>query len=153
MHSHTQKLSRGYTLLFAILASVLVLQITITVLSTSRKQFLLSTAARESMYAIYAADTGIECTVQADVSVTSPTTFYCTGRAFTPVWNLVGGANLYTFIIPVESSCAQVSVKKGFDVNGNPTTSIESKGYSVGDETECPKVSQKTVERALRLTY
>ncbi|MEK7641901.1 MAG: hypothetical protein AAB365_02810 [Patescibacteria group bacterium] len=51
----------GYTLLFAVLTATLVLGVGVFILSVSKKQYDLSVAARDSMYAIYAADSGIEC--------------------------------------------------------------------------------------------
>src|SRR3989344_6514941 len=56
-----KKKNKGYTLLFAVLTAALVLGVTVFILSVSRKQFILSTTARESTFAIYAADSGIEC--------------------------------------------------------------------------------------------
>lgn len=52
---------RGYTLLFAVLIASLVLGVAVFILSVSRKQYLLSATARESMYAVYASESGIEC--------------------------------------------------------------------------------------------
>jgi hypothetical protein len=54
---------RGYTLLFAVLTATLVLGVAVFILSVSKKQFALSVTARESMFALYAADAGIECIV------------------------------------------------------------------------------------------
>ena len=107
------------------------------------------------MYAIYAADTGIECAVIAYVSTTTQSSFRCAGKVFnTPaVWSKTGSTYLYSFIIPVEKSCAQVSIRKRYDTQNALVTTVEAKGYSVGDETDCPKDTPKTVERAMRLTY
>ncbi|MES2216747.1 MAG: hypothetical protein V4481_05655 [Patescibacteria group bacterium] len=54
-------LKRGYTLLFAVLIASLVLGVAVFILSISRKQYILSATARESLYAMYASDSGIEC--------------------------------------------------------------------------------------------
>ncbi len=56
---------RGYTLLFAVLVATLVLGVAIFIISLSQKQYLLAATARESTYAFYAADTGIECAAYA----------------------------------------------------------------------------------------
>jgi hypothetical protein len=84
--------NRGYTLLFAVLTATLVLGVTIFILSVSKRQFALSNIARESMYAIYAADSGIEC-VAGDryrsillldgTPSSDPLTFECNGRSVT----------------------------------------------------------------------
>ena len=56
---------RGYTLLFAVLVASLVLGVAVFILSISRKQYILSSTARNSMYALYAADSGLECLTAA----------------------------------------------------------------------------------------
>jgi len=51
----------GYTLLFAVIISSLVLSVAMFILSVSKKQFQLATAARESMKASYNAKSAREC--------------------------------------------------------------------------------------------
>ncbi|MEK7106175.1 MAG: hypothetical protein AAB895_02345, partial [Patescibacteria group bacterium] len=58
--SKTKK-SGGYTLLFAVLVTSLVLSIGISILNISKKEFLLATSAKDSSIAFYAADSGVEC--------------------------------------------------------------------------------------------
>jgi len=53
--------NKGYTLLFAVLTAAVVLGVAAFIIDISRKQYILAAAARESTYAIYAADSGIEC--------------------------------------------------------------------------------------------
>jgi len=53
--------NKGYTLLFAAITAALVLGVAVFILSVSRKQFILASTARDSMFSIYAADSGIEC--------------------------------------------------------------------------------------------
>src|ERR1035437_10295519 len=72
----------GYTLLFAVLTAALVLGVAVFILSVSRGQYLLASTARESTYAIYAADSGIECAAKPvfstyGLSTTSPNTIAC----------------------------------------------------------------------------
>ncbi len=78
---------RGYTLLFAVLTATLVLGVTVFILSVSRKQFVLSATARDSMTAFYSADAGIECAAlviaSIDISQTPPTTLNCNGQNIT----------------------------------------------------------------------
>jgi len=57
-------LKKGYTLLFAVIVSVLVLSIAAFILSVSRKEEILASSARDSIYAFYAADSGLECAVE-----------------------------------------------------------------------------------------
>lgn len=64
---------KGYTLLFAVIVSSIVLSIGAFILSISRKQFILSSAARDSTIAVYAADSGIQCAIQEFISTDYPT--------------------------------------------------------------------------------
>lgn len=58
---------KGFTLLFAILISVLVLAVGTSMITIALKQVILSGAGRESQYAFYAANTGVECAVYWDL--------------------------------------------------------------------------------------
>ena len=51
----------GYTLLFAMIVASVVLAIGVSLLTISRKEFILSSSATESSAAFYAADSGINC--------------------------------------------------------------------------------------------
>ncbi len=51
----------GYTMLFAVLVSTVLLSIGIFILNVSKKEVILSSIGRESSIAFYAADGGVEC--------------------------------------------------------------------------------------------
>ncbi len=57
---------RGFALLFSVLISSFLLTIGLSVLSISLKELTISTASRQSIYAIYAAESGYECAVYWD---------------------------------------------------------------------------------------
>ena len=57
---------KGFTLLFAVLLSVLVLSVGASVINIAMKQVILSGIGRESQFAFYAANTGIECALYWD---------------------------------------------------------------------------------------
>lgn len=59
--SRKLKKQNGFTLLFAVLAATLVLSVGASIISIAVRQVLLSGTGRESQYAFYAANTGIEC--------------------------------------------------------------------------------------------
>lgn len=59
---------KGFTLLFAILVSVLVLAVGASIISIALKQVILSGAGRESQFAFYAANTGLECALYWDLN-------------------------------------------------------------------------------------
>ncbi len=102
----------GYTLLFAIIVSSVVLSIAAFILSVSRKQIVLSSVTRDSTLAIYAADSAIQCMVASyyegnlatstvdingNVSTLSAKT-YCAGSNIQSAFqNVVGLSSDYNF--------------------------------------------------------
>ncbi len=86
---HTQ---RGYTLLFAVITAALVLGVAAFIVGVARKQYIIAATTRDSVYALYAADSGIECIAESgpgnyDLSVIGPDnkvsvdSFSCNGRS------------------------------------------------------------------------
>ncbi|MEI8327924.1 MAG: hypothetical protein WCG02_02195 [Candidatus Taylorbacteria bacterium] len=161
----------GYTLLFAVLTASLVLGVAAFILSVSRAQFILASAARESTYAIYAADSGIECAAAAaaSISTSSPSgSVTCAGQSAVlvtfPNLMVASVGTLYNFYTsaPIylnlgESRCAKITFVKGFSgagATGDLVTQIESRGYNFCDLSNKPDTANpKVVERAIRLTY
>ncbi len=153
------KYDKGYTLLFAVLVSSLVLAVGISILTISKKEFLLASAARESVYAFYAADGGLECALYADDSnVFDPANV---GWLLKPKCkqnlSLISQNSPYVFEIYGGSgtSCAIVTVNKS--VTG---TVITSKGYNTGwvsdvpnNSGSCSAASSKRVERAIEYSF
>lgn len=61
-NKHTQHNTHsGFTLLFAVLVSTLVISISATIISIALRQTVLSGTSRESQYAFYAANTALDC--------------------------------------------------------------------------------------------
>ena len=162
------KNNKGYTLLFAVLVSSIVLSIGISILTISKKEFLLSASARDSTSAFYAADSGLECAAYHDgigdhFSTTTPDVvgISCAGYSPTESWTQDVGpddSGIFTFSMPLgtSGSCAVVSVEKYYDDDDIATTRIISRGYNIGwDDVgkSCSEPSSRRVERALQLTY
>lgn len=61
-----QKKEKGFTLLFAVLLAVLVLAVGASVINIAMKQVILTGIGRESQFAFYAANTGVECALYWD---------------------------------------------------------------------------------------
>ncbi|MCI0619669.1 LamG domain-containing protein [Candidatus Wolfebacteria bacterium] len=57
----------GFALLFAVLTASLVLSIGLTIFNITLKEFILSSQIRDSQFAFYSADTGLECTLYWDL--------------------------------------------------------------------------------------
>jgi len=161
-----KKNNKGYTLLFAVIVSSIVLSIGISVLTISKKEFLLSSAARDSSLAFYAADSGIECAayrdqVENNFSTSSKKDIIDCGTASNSlaIINDPNPYDPYIFEFSVKfgnssQACAKVTVKKEYDTDGLPLTTIDSRGYNLGwDGNKCDAVSVKKVERGLQLSY
>lgn len=133
--THNQrKLDGGYTLLFAVLVSSIVLGVALSILSISRRELLLSSNARESQFAFYAADSGLECASYNDLvgnvfSGGSSPAITCKGVANISVSsnsiNSDETVYTYTFNLPVDNvdagtalpqMCASVTVVKDVTV-------------------------------------
>lgn len=168
---------RGYTLLFAVLTAVLVLGVAVFILSVSRKQYQLASAARESTSAIYAAQSAIECSALAygegRLSTANNAVLSCNGTTRTSAWTDMTAAELadigldsgkrtasmaYPLMPSTAStgSCSVVTAYEGLS-SSDYVTVIIARGYNLGSKTggavTCPSVSSRTVERAIRLTY
>lgn len=72
IHKTRTGYSKGYTLLFAVITAAIVLGVAVFIVTVSKKQYALSVAARDSMYALYAADSAMECAVATDIATGTP---------------------------------------------------------------------------------
>lgn len=159
-------LHKGYTLLFAVLLSSLVLSISVSVLNLARKEIILSSGARESSAAIYIADGAIDCAVAYDNaqaftsgddetivcdSLSIPVTFTSPAPSY----------DRYTFYVTdkkgIDSPCARVTVDRYIAQSPNPArTFIEARGYNLGTNVvagTCDMPHPRKVERAFRYSY
>lgn len=163
MMKKTLQKNRGYTLLFAVLVSALTLAVGISILNISKKEFLLSSSARESTVAFYAADSGIECAIYYDnlayfsgSDFSNAPTMSCSGSQVgtNSTFSQSGSVSTFNFDININDiSCARITIAKNTSPVG---TSIESKGYNVGankSQNTCLGTSPKKVERDLYYTY
>jgi hypothetical protein len=164
IHNQNRKVklaSRGFALLFSVLTGSLLLAVGLAIFSIAKKELELSTAGRESQYAFYAADTGLECALYYDALERFPAsnegedfsidTIVC-GQEMTEK-TASGDATSYTsafqFSIPADdgrATCAVVSVIKTL-VGDGVATRIISRGYNT-----CQPDAQQ-IERALQALY
>lgn len=162
---------RGYTLLFAILLTSLVVAIGVSILSLARKELTLTTGARESQFAIYAADSALECAAYWDsfgAFATSSDTYtgyvFCDGHPIIAYqdYNPASGATTTFYLLQDGGRCAQVDVVKKISA-GYLSTRIISRGYNKGANPydagtdpywgDCLLDAPDKVERALDYTY
>lgn len=140
----------GFTLLFAVFTASLLLAISLSILNISLKESQLTGIARESQFAFYAADAGIECALYWDDPTrdafnidTATANIQCAGSTFT-VGNSTGMSNFQMTFSGVPY-CVNVM----FTRTDSPYTSkIESRGSNT-----CDASSPRRVERAIIVTY
>lgn len=164
--------SAGFTILFAVLVASLLLSIGLAIFNIALKEIILSSTARESQYAFYAADSGIECALYFDLQEEAFSISAIHGPIDcndAPIPNEGGGStdfggqgygyvNRFTLMSLSGASadpCAVVTVIKTLDTDGNDDTThddpfertkIESRGRS-----SCDSSNPRRVERAIEL--
>ena len=150
-------MNKGFTLFISVVVTGTLLLIATTIVGVAVKESFITGAARESQYAFYAADTGIECALYWDVknptgvsafATSTGSTIYCNKDANNPdnEW-VVGGSytsTIDTITFLPDPYCAVVTITKGID----GSTQIESQGYNT-----CDTNNPRRVQRAVRVTY
>ena len=119
----TPKKQSGYTLLFAVLVSVLVLGVAVFITGIARKQYILSSTALDSVYSLYAADSGVECLAAAEyggnsghISTSTGSVVQCSGATYTLAFHTPPSGN-----VPVPSS-----------FSGSPYQVLEAGPFNIG---------------------
>lgn len=158
---------KGFVALYAVLITSLILSMVIGISSISYKELVLSSYAKYSHYAFFAADTGLECAQyfdQAGIFLKPSPTVDCDNQSLSVVPKTGSvyefSFDLITNVSLNKKSCVKVSINKDFqydfDEDGiiDSNTIIESIGYS----KECSTVNSSTndssiVQRALRVNY
>lgn len=158
--------ARGFTLLLAVLLGSLLFSMGIAIVNLTLKELMLSTAARNSEHAFYAADSGIECALFWDLNEgkTFPAdngdkdrrdAINCGGEDITLDYEETKTAATTTFIAEFSSPgftprCAEVVVGKVAKQGAVPErVVIESRGRNLCGDDDNPA----RVERALRVRY
>ncbi len=155
MHTTPQ---RGFTLLIAIVLSSVMLALALALMDVTYKQVLLASTAKQSQFAFYAADTGLECILyydqRYDAFGTNPndiSSVSCNGRTIN--FTSTGSSPKYTtFVIPCAAPAlptteyARVQIYKG-EPTGEPSR-LYSTGYS-----SCDPNDGRRLERGVRVLY
>ena len=149
------KNNQGFTLFIALTITATLLLVSTGIVTVALRQAFLTSSSRESQYAFYAADTGIECAIYWDVknptgysafaTTTGPTTINCNYDAVNNPSNSmsVGTSNVSTFTIRFNPRpySADVIVTK----NNDGTTNIVSNGFNTFDSSN-PRRTQRSVK-------
>ncbi|HZS42647.1 MAG TPA: pilus assembly PilX N-terminal domain-containing protein [Candidatus Paceibacterota bacterium] len=171
------KNKNGFTLLFASLVVSLLLSIGLAILNITLQQVLLSSAAKESQFAFYNADTGIECALYWDKNGPSGRIFATSSQSNSLVasdincngvtasaWSSAlsnsgdGSWDTSFDLIYPTGECdvvknpttpiVHIVVNKSFPDNINTYTDIKSRGYNT-----CDANNPRRVERGLEVQY
>ncbi len=153
----TNNSSRGFTLLLSVLVSSVLLALGFAIYNIVSKDIILSSSGRESQFAFYAADSGIECALYGDyqfnmfATSSDAITIRCMGIDV-PLTrdDTVLGQRTTTFSFSLGTAglvnpCTSVSVLK----QTNPTrTEVVSSGYNT-----CVTTNPRRIERAIQVRY
>ena len=161
------KKQTGFTLLASIITTSMLIIVSFVVANVALKQLVLSRSGQESQYALYNADSGMECAIFWDLknaggvsafARSTANTITCNGQSITsgqsvptspsPTTSIVGGGGnanpTSIFKVDFPKGCAIVSVTKADD----GSTSILSKGYNT-----CNTSATRRFERGIALTF
>lgn len=168
---------RGMSLFIAVVVMSILLFVSFAAANIALKGSIFAASGRDSQFAYYAADAGIECALYWDTkyptyesafatSTSLPdATIYCAGNGIAgtgqPLYGTTtlgrigkgGDANptsVFSFLMnpPNESlACAVVTVVKYYS-GPNLVTKINSRGYNT-----CDKTNPRRVERGIEVTY
>jgi hypothetical protein len=174
---------KGFAMLFAVLVSSVLLSIGASIFNLTLKELILSSSGRESQFAFYAADTGIECALYWDFKAATPSTMFATSSESVGTWR----NNIIDLQSPA-ASCVGIDLAPSFkaplsttgssavtrfeltipntDPQGGPapycaivtvTKSVAGLTSTViesrGYNTACDSNDQSRIERALKVTY
>lgn len=145
MSVKTIKKNRGFALLFSVLISSLLLTIGLSIFSIALKELSISTAARQSVHAFFAADSGREYVLYQDVKKGS---FVVIADTSTSNEINITSATSSAYVLGSSGPRYDVILSKYREAassTGKIKTTIISRGYdSDGDDR---------VERAIEQTY
>lgn len=149
---------RGFTLLIAIVLTSVLLAIGLALLDVTYKQVTLSSSARQSQYAFYAADSALECALYWDqqqnaFSYTAPlTSIRCNATDLPLTTSVSGTVRTTTFSVPCPGgTIADVTVYKtngATACSGSSTSCLYASGYNV-----CDASNSRRIERGLKVFY
>lgn len=146
---------RGFTLLTAVVLSSVILTVALALLDVTYKQVLLTSIARQSQHAFYAADSVLECILFYDQHYDAFNTNYdgitqvsCNGvtTPFTSSGSSPKTTNMTITCGTVGTVQAEVAISKNNDEA--PVSRIYVSGYS-----SCNPNDPRRVERGVKMLY
>ena len=157
MMKKIQHTPRGFTLLMSVLISGILLSLGVAIFNIVSKEIVLTSAGRESQFAFYAADSGVECGLYWDskqnaFSTSSPQQPQCAGAAVTNYevsYDAPSDTYTTTFSFSLGANttapCTDVTVVR----QNSPTrTTLTAAGYNT-----CVTTNPRRIERSIRVQY
>ncbi|HEY0980268.1 MAG TPA: hypothetical protein VGE18_02575 [Candidatus Paceibacterota bacterium] len=154
-HSTIASTKNGFAMLFTVLVISIIMSLAIGIANVTFKQNLLSSIAKDSLVAFYAADAGVECGLYYDFTVglfpedlpaaSAPELLACGNNTFSKVADM-SYTNYIVYrenITDANKPCRNLV----FDKTDATINLIQSRGYSVCSNTP------RQVERALEVRY
>lgn len=158
-----QRRTRGFTLLFAVLISSILLAIGMGIFNIVYRELQLSALARDSTTALFSADAGIECGLyweyqdKFDPEEINPVvSINCAGTDMASSRVVVAAVTEWSYTFRVgegasDESCVVLNITKDASDPLNVITTISSSGRNEGGATCTP--GNRTVERTLEVHY
>lgn len=135
IHSHKS----GFTLLFAVLISTLVVSISATITSIALRQTILSGTSKESQYAFYAANTALDCAQYLDTKSLSVANTFVFPAPGTSELTILSGSPLVN-----EIACSGVNIITGAGNGLTPTENTPwDQDYEAGITTFKIKITNQ----------
>jgi hypothetical protein len=150
--------ARGFTLLIAVILSSVILSLSLALLDIAYKQVVLSSIAKNSQYAFYAADSLLECGLYYDQQTAGfayaglpSDTIFCEEQTINlttpPNSTSVNGSTRTTeFFVPCAGGGMRGQILVVKDSSGE--TVIYANGYNTCNESDA-----RRIERGLRISY
>ena len=164
---------RGFATLFAMLVAGLLLSVGLVIYDITSKELIFSSITRDSNFAFYAADAGLECALYWDIKYTGSANFssgsvFATSTDSQPPssnvicngidiaaepWTIVtaptAATTTFTLTFAPQPYCVRVWTEKWKNTLGSVSTRVTARGYNNGCDTGAPN----RIERALVSSY
>lgn len=152
--------TKGIAIYVAVTITAALILVSFSVISLALKQIVISSTARDSQSAFYAADSGVECALFWDLKNTGGSLFAtstgnqtisCNNVSSTVTKSVNGttgvGTSTFSYSFSPDPYCVTVWVTKSY-TGSTIMTNIEARGYN-----SCSTTNQRRVERAIRANY
>ena len=153
----------GFTLMLSILVASVMLTLGLSIFNILNQQLEVSGIAKQSQFAFYAADTGLECALYHDFqgggfsTSTGGGSIECgdKNRNINSVSTSDGYEHIFYLDFQPEPYCAEIRVEK--QVSGQSiATKVQAKGYNRGWDSgsnDCSNSHPRKIQRAIEVNY